>query len=53
MKMEQMGQQIREILAAYAHYVQMEILWTRLWAKLEVDGRPRSDCGQTREDGEN
>jgi hypothetical protein len=41
MKMEQMRQQIREMLATYAHNAQMEPLLTRLQAEMEEDIKAR------------
>jgi hypothetical protein len=35
MKMEQTRQKIREMMAVDAHYAQVELLWTRLWAEMK------------------
>jgi alkylhydroperoxidase/carboxymuconolactone decarboxylase family protein YurZ len=43
MKMEQTRQQIREMLATYAHYAQVEALWNHLRAKMEEDIKAKQD----------
>jgi hypothetical protein len=42
-KIEQTRQQVREMLAAHAHYAQVEPLWTHLQAKMEEDITARQD----------
>jgi hypothetical protein len=42
-KMEQSRRQIREMWAVYAHYPQVELLWTSLRAEMEEDIKTRHD----------
>jgi hypothetical protein len=41
MKMEQIRQQIREMLATHGPYAKMESLWTHLQAKMEENIKAR------------